>query len=162
MWHNQNRYSSDYVKPSSVILFAALDNSDGEQQTVTAADVCLYGLNIIMPLMTVDLLKFPSLCMQYFKMITFVCEIYPDKVCQLPVDLLKNLLNSIELGLTTFGQDVIVLCTDFIQVLGSHVYCNSLQNTPVYEALRPLLKVRCDSGAWVICLLQQPAEHPSV
>ena len=113
---------------------------------MTAADVCLYGLNIIMPLMTVDLLKFPSLCMQYFKMITFVCEIYPDKVCQLPVDLLKNLLNSIELGLTTFGQDVIVLCTDFIQVLGTHVYCNSLQNTPVYEALRPLLKVRHDPG----------------
>ena len=126
MWHSQNRYSSDYAKPSSLFPFAALENSDGEQ-TVTAADVCLYGLNIIMPLMTVDLLKFPSLCMQYFKMITFVCEIYPDKVCQLPVDLLKNLLNSIELGLTTFGQDVIVLCTDFIQVLGSHVYCNSLQ-----------------------------------
>jgi len=128
-----------------VLPFFASESSDGEQ-IVTAADVCLYGLNIIMPLMTVDLLKFPSLCMQYFKMITFVCEIYPDKVCQLPVDLLKNLLNSIELGLTTFGQDVIVLCTDFIQVLGSHVYCNTLQNTPVYEALRPLLKVRHDPG----------------
>jgi hypothetical protein len=133
------------VKPSSVFPFCALESGDGEQN-VTAADVCLYGLNIIMPLMTVDLLKFPSLCMQYFKMITFVCEIYPDKVCQLPVDLLKNLLNSIELGLTTFGQDVIVLCTDFIQVLGAHVYCSSLQNTAVYEALRPLLKVRHDSG----------------
>ncbi|XP_069695986.1 exportin-4-like isoform X2 [Periplaneta americana] len=115
-------------------------SSDGEQ-TVTAADVCLYGLNIIMPLMTVDLLKFPSLCLQYFKMITFVCEIYPDKVCQLPVDLLKSLLSSIELGLTTFGQDVIILCSDFIQVLGTHIHTSNLQSAPVYEALRPLLKL---------------------
>ena len=49
-------------------------------ETVTAADVCLYGLNIIMPLMSAELLKFPNLCLQYFKTITFVCEIYPEKV----------------------------------------------------------------------------------
>ncbi|XP_021938443.1 exportin-4-like, partial [Zootermopsis nevadensis] len=116
------------------------DSSNGEQ-TVTAADVCLYGLNTIMPLMTVDLLKFPSLCLQYFKMITFVCEIYPDKVCQLPMDLLKNLLSSIELGLTTFGQDIIILCSDFIQVLGTHIHTSNLQSAAVYEALRPLLKL---------------------
>ena len=48
--------------------------------SVTAADVCLYGLNIIMPLMSAELLKFPNLCLQYFKTITFVCEIYPEKV----------------------------------------------------------------------------------
>lgn len=28
------------------------------------ADVFFYGLNIIMPIMTIDLLKFPSLCIQ--------------------------------------------------------------------------------------------------
>ncbi|PNF16845.1 hypothetical protein B7P43_G16786 [Cryptotermes secundus] len=117
------------------------DGSSEGEQTVTAGDVCLYGLNIIMPLMTVDLLKFPSLCTQYFKMITFVCEIYPDKVCQLPMGLLKNLLSSIELGLTTYGQDVIVLCSDFIQVLGTHIYRSNLQGSPVYETLRPLLKL---------------------
>ena len=50
------------------------------QETVTAADVCLYGLNIIMQLMSAELLKFPNLCLQYFKTITFVCEIYPEKV----------------------------------------------------------------------------------
>ena len=49
-------------------------------ETVTAADVCLFGLNIIMPLMSAELLKFPNLCLQYFKTITFVCEIYPEKV----------------------------------------------------------------------------------
>ena len=56
------------------------DSGSESVETVTAADVCLYGLNIIMPLMSAELLKFPNLCLQYFKTITFVCEIYPEKV----------------------------------------------------------------------------------
>ena len=56
------------------------DSGAENAETVTAADVCLYGLNIIMPLMSAELLKFPNLCLQYFKTITFVCEIYPEKV----------------------------------------------------------------------------------
>ena len=38
-------------------------------KVVTAADVCLLGLNIIMPLMSAELLKFPNLCLQveYFR-----------------------------------------------------------------------------------------------
>ena len=47
---------------------------------MSAAEVCLFGLNIVMPLMTLELLKFPSLCLQYFRTVTLVCEIYPDKV----------------------------------------------------------------------------------
>jgi hypothetical protein len=62
------------------------------------------------------------------------------------MDLLKSLLSSIELGLTTFGEDIIILCSDFIQVLGTHIHTSSLQSAPVYEAFRPLLKVRRDVG----------------
>ena len=51
-----------------------------QQQPVSAAEVCLFGLNIVMPLMTLELLKFPSLCLQYFRTTTLVCEIYPEKV----------------------------------------------------------------------------------
>ena len=72
---------------------------DSISQVVTAADVCLLGLNIIMPLMSAELLKFPNLCLQvskkfrhqinsnccsqYFKTIAFVCEIYPEKITSL-------------------------------------------------------------------------------
>nr|CAD7589622.1 unnamed protein product [Timema genevievae] len=112
--------------------------------TVTAADMCLYGLDIIMPLMTIDLLTFPSLCLQYFKMVTFACEIYPDKVCKLPLNLLKSLLMSLELGLTSFGQDVIILCCDFIQVMGTHIYLYNIRDLPVHDLLRPFLKLLMD------------------
>lgn len=77
----------DYLGSRSVVT-ACLQKScigrlaeglPGESQ-VCAADVCLYGLNIIMPLMTFDLLKFPSLCTQFYKLLTYVADIYPEKV----------------------------------------------------------------------------------
>lgn len=96
-------------------------------RTVSAADVVLYGVNIVLPLMTQDLLKvgtsilyrlicfshvcgfnsgsafqFPSLCNQYYKLITFICEIFPEKIPQLPEDLFKSLMFSLELGMTSY------------------------------------------------------------
>lgn len=64
-----------------------------DQEVVAAADVCLFGLNIIMPLMSRELLRLPTLCSQYFKMVTFIAEIYPSKVCQLPDELMKVSVN---------------------------------------------------------------------
>jgi len=46
--------------------------------------------------------QFPSLCNQYYKLITFMCEIFPEKIPQLPEDLFKSLMVSLELGLTSY------------------------------------------------------------
>ncbi|CAL4064528.1 unnamed protein product, partial [Meganyctiphanes norvegica] len=113
-------------------------------EVVAAADVCLFGLNIIMPLMSRELLRLPTLCSQYFKMVTFIAEIYPSKVCQLPEDLMKNLLASIELGLTSFGPDVGTLSFDFLVVLGSYIHKNCGPEVPVRQGLRPFLKLVLD------------------
>ena len=92
-------------------------DANASEEGVTASDVCLHGLNLIMPLMSAELLKFPSLSLQYFKTITLVCELYPDKICNLNPDMLKNLMASLQLGLTGIGVDsVYTLCCDFIQV----------------------------------------------
>ena len=69
-----------FYKMKDFIDLSPPDNGTENGENVTAADVCLYGLNIIMPLMSAELLKFPNLCLQYFRTITFVCEIYPEKV----------------------------------------------------------------------------------
>lgn len=37
----------------------------------TAGDVCVYGLKVILPLMNIDLLKFPALCAVYYKVIFY-------------------------------------------------------------------------------------------
>ncbi|KFM64442.1 Exportin-4, partial [Stegodyphus mimosarum] len=75
-------------------------DAENSSESFSAADVALYGLSIIMPLMSAELLNFPSLCLQYFKLITFVCEIHPDKIFQIPENLFKQLLSSVQLGLT--------------------------------------------------------------
>lgn len=51
-----------------------------QQQGVAASDVVIYGLNIIMPLMTGDLLNYPLLCTQYYKTIMYIVEMIPEKV----------------------------------------------------------------------------------
>ena len=48
------------------------------------------------------LFQFPSLCSQYFKLITFLAEINPEKFASIPHELFKNLMASIELGLNAY------------------------------------------------------------
>ena len=116
--------------------------ANAPEEGVSASDVCLHGLNLIMPLMSAELLKFPSLSLQYFKTITLVCELYPDKICNLNPELQKNLIASLELGLTGIGVDsVYTLCCDFIQVLCSFMHRTKKTDVPIFEALRPFLKV---------------------
>ncbi|KAG5885786.1 hypothetical protein JTB14_031220 [Gonioctena quinquepunctata] len=67
-------------------------DTNEEEINVTASDVSLFGLNFIMPLMTLDLLKFPSLCTQYYRLLVLINDIYPEKICNLPTDLLQTLL----------------------------------------------------------------------
>ena len=111
---------------------------------VTAVDVCLYGLKIIMPLMSVELLKFPSLCLQYFKTTTFICELFPEKIAGLDAELQKNLIASLEIGLTgNVGADtVFVLCCDFLQVMAAFMFRTKTgTELPLFQALRPFVKV---------------------
>ncbi|KAG7176057.1 Exportin-4-like [Homarus americanus] len=131
-----------YLTPDFIDLAPTGHGED--QEVVAAADVCLFGLNIIMPLMSRELLRLPTLCSHYFKMVTFIAEIYPSKVCQLPEDLMKNLLASIELGLTSFGADVGTLSFDFLVVLGSYIHKNCGPELPVRQGLRPFLKLVLD------------------
>ncbi|VEN57418.1 unnamed protein product [Callosobruchus maculatus] len=118
--------------------------SNDEEITVTASDVSLFGLSFILPLMSMDLLKYPSLCMQYYRLLVLVNDIYPEKICGLPQDLLQNLLKSIEFGLTEFGSDIVQICLDFLLGMASYVYRHKLVNTPLYAGLRPFLKILID------------------
>lgn len=110
-----------------------------EDVSVTAADVSLFGLNFIMPLITVDLLKYPDLCAQYYRLIVLINDIYPEKICSLPETLLHQLLESVKLGLSQFGSTIVQACLDFIQGMATYVYRHSLQNTHFYQALLPFL-----------------------
>lgn len=115
-----------------------------EEITVTAADVSLFGLNFIMPLITVDLLKYPALCSQYYRLIVLINDIYPEKICSLPESLLHQLLESVKLGLSQFGSTVVQACLDFIQGMAAYAFRHSMQNTRFCQALLPFLPLLLD------------------
>ncbi|XP_063234006.1 exportin-4-like [Bacillus rossius redtenbacheri] len=117
---------------------------DEDAPAVSAADVCMCGLGVVMPLMTAELLKLPALCRQYYKMATFLCEFYPEKVFALPGDLLAATLRSLQLGLSSLGEDVVVLCCDCLQVLAADLHQGRLPGEPAHQALRPFLPLLMD------------------
>uniref|UniRef100_A0A8C2ZUG6 Exportin-4 n=1 Tax=Cyclopterus lumpus TaxID=8103 RepID=A0A8C2ZUG6_CYCLU len=113
-------------------------------RTVSAADVVLYGINIVLPLMSQDLLKFPSLCNQYYKLITFICEIFPEKIPQLPEDLFKSLMFSLELGMTSMSSEISQLCLEALSPLAEQCAKNQEKDTPLFVATRHFLKLVFD------------------
>ncbi|KAL8573476.1 hypothetical protein ACOMHN_047747 [Nucella lapillus] len=67
-----------------------------------AVAVVLYGLEIVVPLMTAELLKFPSLCQKYYKLITFLAELHADRFSGLAPALFQSFVASMELGLLSY------------------------------------------------------------
>ncbi|KAL4233256.1 Exportin-4 [Mactra antiquata] len=117
------------------------NSSNTTTQAVCPVDVVFYGLNTIIPLMSEDLLKFPSLCSQYFKLITFLTEMHPDKFTSLPEELFKSLMTSLEMGLVSYGPDISKLCMDCVYSLGTHVFQHNLVGTLIHNTLKHFLKV---------------------
>ncbi|XP_041739254.1 exportin-4 isoform X4 [Coregonus clupeaformis] len=113
-------------------------------RSVSAADVVLFGVNIILPLMSQDLLKFPSLCNQYYKLITFICEIFPEKIPQLPEELFKSLMYSLELGMTSMSSEVSQLCLEALSPLAEQCAKSQEKDTPLFIATRHFLKLVFD------------------
>lgn len=74
-------------------------------------------------------------------MITFVCEVYPEKVCALPADLLQQLLVSVELGFFSFGHDVTILCCDIVHVMAMHIFKEIKQGRPRSQLMAPFMNV---------------------
>ena len=48
------------------------------------AQVVFLGLDILIPLMTGELLRFPKLARAYFALLAYMVEVYPERVAALP------------------------------------------------------------------------------
>ncbi|XP_053312418.1 exportin-4 [Spea bombifrons] len=125
-------------------VFRPHEQGQATNRPVSAADVVLYGVNIVLPLMSQDLLKFPSLCNQYYKLITFICEIFPEKIPQLPEDLFKSLMYSLELGMTSMSSEVSQLCLEALTPLAEQCAKAQDNDSPLLAATRHFLKLVFD------------------
>uniref|UniRef100_A0A3Q1FFE6 Exportin-4 n=1 Tax=Acanthochromis polyacanthus TaxID=80966 RepID=A0A3Q1FFE6_9TELE len=89
------------------------------------------------------LFQFPSLCNQYYKLITFICEIFPEKIPQLPEDLFKSLMFSLELGMTSMSSEISQLCLEALSPLAEQCAKNQ-KDSPLFIATRHFLKLVFD------------------
>ena len=77
-----------------------------EASAVDVAEVVFIGLNVVIPLITDELLTFPKLCHQYFSLLAHMLEAYPAKVAALPPDLFSTLMGTLEFGLKHADHEV--------------------------------------------------------
>ncbi|KAF0739249.1 hypothetical protein Ae201684P_012918 [Aphanomyces euteiches] len=81
----------------------AKDVIDFAEETANSAgivaDVVFSGLNQVIPLMTHELLRYPKLSVQYFTLVSYLVDVYPEKVVCLNPTLLQQLLESLVVGM---------------------------------------------------------------
>lgn len=122
-----------------------VDGDDGEEQAASkeqATEVCILGLQYIMPLITLDMLKHPTLCCKYYKTLTFFIETKSQKVCGLQPELLRSMLQSVELGLRSFGLEVQSTCLEFLHIIADTVrFSQSSPQSYLYSSLMPFLRM---------------------
>lgn len=69
--------------------------------------VVLVGLNIVLPLISAELLKFPKLAQLYYSLLSYMLEVYPKAVAELPPQHFASLMASLEWGL--LGSDTVAV-----------------------------------------------------
>lgn len=115
--------------------------SDSPEYTVKASTHVMRGFCAIMPFMKPDLLKFPNLCLQYYRLLSHVNEVCQKDMCTLDNGVLVHILQYIELGLSQFGPEITPICLDFISRVCCHMFNLKLAESPMYEMLKPCMKV---------------------
>ncbi|CAG0917966.1 unnamed protein product [Notodromas monacha] len=92
------------------------------QQNLTAAQVALEGMNILMPLMTHDLLRCPWLCKAFYQLLTFISVISAETFANLTPDKQGMFYNVVVTGLTAFDAEIMKSCLETTTVLAGYVY----------------------------------------
>jgi hypothetical protein len=74
--------------------------------TAPVTDVIFFGLQQILPLMTQGLLQVQTLCAQFFELVGFMMDTYPEKVGLLPNELFDSLFESLLFGMSYHDSNV--------------------------------------------------------
>lgn len=131
--------SKDYLD------FSESSTLSNGQPAVSPVDVVLFGFHLIIPLINQELMKYPKLSGEYFKLVTFVCEVYPEKIKCLPLGLFQNFMASIQMAISDYGADSAKCSLDALSSLAKY-YCNECDKNDesgkiLFEALREFLNI---------------------
>jgi hypothetical protein len=99
-------------------FMSACDNSlTSSTPSLDVTDVIFYGISQITPLMS-NLLQYPKMCTQFFELVGYVVETYPEKLQHLPADFVEGLVDSLLWGITHLDATVGKNCLRGIESMG--------------------------------------------
>ncbi|CAI8615607.1 unnamed protein product [Vicia faba] len=93
-----------------------------EAQGTNISQVVYFGLHIVTPLISMDLLKYPKLCHDYFSLLSHLLEVYPETFAQLNSEAFTHILGTLDFGLHHQDVDVVSKCLRALQALASYHY----------------------------------------
>ena len=93
---------------------------------IDVTDVIFYGISHILPLVS-GLLEFPKLSNQFFDLVGYIVETYPEKLNGLPPDFFEGLIGSLLWGISNVDVVVGKNCLKAIEEMTKdHVRNNSM------------------------------------
>jgi hypothetical protein len=124
-----------------------------ENATNVVAQVVFTGLSQVIPFMSDQLLSYPSLSKQYFTLVSFVVEIYAEKLVLLDTKLFGMLLHTLLVGMKHFQVEVARYSFQAIAALANYHLKNNNQLVPT----------RGGAGAGGgLAVHLQPSRHPEM
>ncbi|KAF7720629.1 Exportin-4, partial [Apophysomyces ossiformis] len=103
------------------------------------AEVVLYGVNIVLPMIDLEMLKIPKLCQEYIRLVTRIIERFPEKLAGLPTELFNNLMSSLDFGISHDIVDINISSLHAVAPLALWVYKQE-QSHANADFVKPALK----------------------
>ncbi|KAI8611392.1 armadillo-type protein [Chytriomyces sp. MP71] len=85
-------------------------------------DVVFYGVNMVLPLITAEMLKYPSLSQKALELVGNVVRHFPSKLLDLDIEVLDNILSVLRFG-TTESSVLEVQKLSFEAIMGVACFC---------------------------------------
>lgn len=148
--HNANRVSLEstaeedslddlmlLLKLSKFFLQVALfdlghdTDNDGEE-------VCLTTLQYILPMVTMDMLKYPTFCLTFYQTLKMFVE---KSLIQVQSEFMGSIIQCTTMGLQAFGAEIQSVCLEIVNLLASTVYYDQNPDSYLFTALRPSVQL---------------------
>eukprot|EP00250_Pteridium_aquilinum_P028115 c36611_g1_i1 orf=157-3681(+) len=108
------------LSSKDLIDFASEENAEAENPDV--AQVIYLGLHIIIPLISIDLLKYPKLCRQYFTLLAHMLEVYPEKIAKLSKEGFSQVVGALNFGLRHQDIEVVNMSLTALNAIAFYHY----------------------------------------
>ncbi|KAI1733017.1 exportin-4 [Ditylenchus destructor] len=93
---------------------------DGAGSVENSAKIALIGLEMLLPLMSENLLKIPTLCNQFFRLLLFISDLAPNTMMEINDKMMSDFLQCLRLALNNdFGMERLRASLEIINNLAS-------------------------------------------